>query len=489
MKNAEPGPVKVLFVASEVVPIAKTGGLADVTGTLPHHLKKMGYDVRVVLPYYRAVHASGIPCERILENIPVDGFDESFSVDVYTTPLEEGLPCYLLKQDEFYDRSQLYDDYDDNDLRFIYFARAVFSLCRSLPFVPDVFHCHDWQAALVPAYLRYIYGETPPFERSRSLLTIHNLAYQGEFPADRYELTGLPGSFFTMDGMEFWGKMSFLKAGIASSHLLNTVSPTYCKEILTSEYGCGLESILSLRQEDLSGILNGVDYNEWNPETDPNLPARYSKEDMEGKRACKRTLLREMGISMEASDAPLFGMISRLTYQKGLDLVMAASEEMVNLGLRCVILGDGEDRYIADCESLTTRFPDHFSVRCGFDIPLAHRIHAGCDFLLMPSRYEPCGLNQIHAMHYGTIPVVRATGGLKDTVEAYDAETGKGTGFLFDGYDPSSFLRAVGEAVKTYASGPEHMDRLRKNCMEQRYSWERSAAAYAKLYSKLETQK
>jgi len=488
---ATPGaPPEILFVASEAVPLAKTGGLADVVGALPGALEAAGCRVRMVLPCYRAVLEGGVPLEPHLQGVPVPLDGGVLRAEVLLARLEGRVPCYLLRRDEFYDRSHLYatpaGDFYDNDIRFIFFCRAVFALCRALSYFPHVIHCHDWQAALIPAHLRLGDGRSPEFSRTRSMLTIHNLAYQGVFLPGTFLRTGLPGPFFNPEGMEFWGNANFLKAGIVCADRLTTVSPTYSREVLSPEFGCGLEGVLAARARDLVGILNGADYDQWDPSRDPHIPRRYQAADLpEGKRACKRELIREMELDGRAPDAPLLGMITRLTSQKGMDLVVAAAEGMMELGVRCVILGEGEDRYRADCESLGRRFPGRFAVRYGFDNGLAHRIQAGCDVLLMPSRYEPCGLNQIYAMRYGTVPVVRATGGLRDTVTEYDAGTGAGTGFLFGPHDPGAFLDAVRRAAALCGAGGAGWERVRANGMAQRFSWDRSAREYVRLYQGL----
>jgi starch synthase len=421
--------------------------------------------------------------------MPVDINGEFLPADVLQTRIDDRIPCYLIRRDEFFDRSHLYGtpegDYYDNDLRFIYFSKAVFSLCRALSYFPDVMHCHDWQAALVPAYLRYMFGRTAGFFRSRSMLTIHNLAYQGVFPAGTFFRTGLPGSFFSVDGMEFWGNTNFLKAGIVCSDILTTVSPTYSREVLSPEFGYGLEGVLAARADDLYGILNGADYDEWDPARDPFIPCRYDADRLESKRQCKESLIKEMDLRAEAEGAPLFGMISRMTSQKGMDLLTAAARGMMELGVHCVILGDGEERYRADCESLVRKFPGRFSVRFGFDNPLAHRIQAGCDFLMMPSRYEPCGLNQLYAMRYGTVPLVRSTGGLRDTVTEFKPATGAGTGFLFHAHDPGLFVDTVRRAVALFEGQGTGWDRIRTNGMDERFSWERSAREYKRMYERL----
>jgi starch synthase len=429
-----------------------------------------------------------MPLEPSIPTLRVEMDGAELLGSVWRSEMPDGVPCYLVRQDELFDRTHLYatpeGDYPDNARRFAYFCKSVFSLCRALSYAPDVLHCHDWQTALLPAYLRHLYGVTPLFRCTRSLLTLHNIAYQGVFPPGAYPQTGLPETFYSVGGIEFWGKVNFLKAGIVTSHLLNTVSPTYAEEILTEEMGCGLDGVLCGRREDLHGILNGADYDEWDPERDPHLIARYGPDSLEGKRACKASLLQELGIGSDAGSSPLFGMISRLTSQKGMDLVLGGLAEILAMGARFILLGDGEERYRQELAELAGAFRGRFAFRYGFDTSLAHRIQAGIDFLLMPSRYEPCGLNQIYSMRYGSIPVVRATGGLKDTVREFSPVTGQGTGFLFSSYDSSSMLGAVAKAVRLYPDALR-MDRLRRNCMEQRFSWDRAADDYLRLYDRL----
>ncbi len=479
---------RVLFVASEAVPFSKTGGLADVAGALPRALKSKGCDVRVVLPFYRPTRETGIPFEPCLENLPIEIAGEALPATVWLARMEGGVPCYFVQRDDLYDRSHLYGtpegDYPDNALRFIYFCKAAFSLCQALSYRPDVMHCHDWQTGLIPAYLRHVYGSSALFRKTRSLLTLHNIAYQGVFPPSEFPRTGLPDTFLSVGGIEFWGKMNFLKAGLLTAHVLNTVSPSYSREILTEEMGYGLEGVLAGREQDLYGVLNGADYDEWDPGRDPHLPCSYGPDSLEGKQDCKAALLEEMGSGAEQGRAPLIGMISRLTSQKGVDLLLEGLPEMIAMGASFILLGDGEERYRARLEGLSGAFPGRFMFRYGFDTPLAHRIQAGIDFLLMPSRFEPCGLNQIYSMRYGSIPVVRATGGLKDTVQEFSASTMEGTGFLFEPYDCAAMLRAVKKAVRLYPDR-KLVDRLRMNCMEQCFSWDRAAEAYLRLYEKL----
>ncbi len=481
-------PFSCLFVVPEVIPFAKTGDLADVAHALPKALRRLDCDARVVLPLYRAAREAGVPMELILEGMPVEVGGEWVPADVFLSEIGGGTPCYLLQRDELFDRTYLYggpkEDYLDNAVRFAFFSKAVFSLCRALEFYPDVLHCHDWQTALVPAYLKFLFGSSPEFSRTGSLLTIHDLGRQGIFPLGQYAKIGLPPEFFSPEGMEFWGNVNFLKGGIVTADLLNTVSPTYREEILTEEYGCGLHGVLAERRDDLYGVLNGADYDEWDPTRDPFLACCYGLDDLGGKRICKAALLKEAGIGTYGRDAPLFGMVSRLTSREGLDLLEAALETLIEMGINLILLGDGREKFRAAFEGLAERFPDAFFFRYGFDAAMVHRLHGGCDFLLMPSRSEPCGLNQIYAMRYGTIPVVRATGGLRDTVTPYDPHSGEGTGFLFEGYEPSAMLGAVWNAIGLFGN-PREMEGVRRNCMEACLSAGLSARGYLHLYKRI----
>ncbi len=476
---------RVLMVASEAVPFSKTGGLADVVGALPRALKRRGCDVRVVLPFYRVTREMGLPFEPCLESIPVEINGEVLPAEVLSAPLDGNVPCYFIRRDDLYDRNHLYGtaegDYPDNAFRFVYFCKAVFSMCEAFAHGPDVLHGHDWQTALVPAYLRHLYGVSPLLRQTRCLLTLHNVAYQGDFPADAFSLTGLPDTFFSVGGMEFWGKVNFLKAGLVTAHLLNTVSPTYSREILSEEMGFGLQGVLARRASSLHGILNGADYDDWDPSEDAHLPCRYGRDSLEGKQACKVALLEETGIGADRGREPLIGMISRLTSQKGVDLLLEGLSDIMAMGANFVLLGDGEERYHVLLDDLARNYRGRFSFHYGFDASLAHRMQGGIDFLLMPSRYEPCGLNQIYSMRYGSVPIVRATGGLKDTVEEFSALTGEGTGFLFDAYRAPAMVEAVGKAVGLYGDR-QLFDRLRRNCMEQSFGWDRAAEAYIRLY-------
>lgn len=406
-------------------------------------------------------------------------------VRVHEGELEPGIPIYFLEREECYDRPHLYGgslgDYFDNDLRFSLLARGALETVRTLGFRPDLIHGHDWQTGLIPACLHFQRGSDPFFRETAVLFTIHNLAYQGLFPRSILDLVGLPGECFTPDGLEFWGQVNLLKAGIVYSQVINTVSRKYAEEIQTPEYGYGLEGVLQSRKDTLFGILNGVDYSLWNPSADPYLAAPYGPGNLSGKRLCKQDLLKRLEFPEERRDSPLLGIISRLADQKGFDLLAAVADRLLSLDLSLVILGTGEEKYHRLFSEMAVRYPEKLRVRLTFDDALAHRIEAGCDIFLMPSRYEPCGLNQIYSLKYGTIPVVRATGGLDDTVLPYDPDTGEGTGFKFVPYEPEAFLQTVEEALRVFRQ-PERWQRLMEKAMTMDFSWEASARQYMKLY-------
>jgi starch synthase len=480
-------PIRVLMAFSEVSPYAKTGGLADVGSALPPALNELGCDVRVVMPYYKQFVEEKVGKEIVVENLPVPLGTEVIYADVYRAQLNGGVPVYLIRRDEFFDRSHLYGtrrgDYFDNFQRFTYFSRAVLSLCPAVKFKPDVVHAHDWQCGLIPAYLTHIYGQADYWTGTVSVFTIHNIVYQGQFSAELYYLTGLPSSFFGIAGMEFWGGINFLKAAIVSAGVVTTVSLRYSKEIQTREYGHGLEGVLHAHREKLYGILNGVDYEKWNPETDPYIAANYSWRTLEGKKLCKVDLLRTAQLSARLVDRPLLGMISRLADQKGLELVAAVMEKLVAQDVGLVFLGTGDDIYHNMLTELADRYPGKIAVRLAFDEQLAHKIEAGVDMFLMPSRYEPCGLNQMYSLRYGTVPIVRATGGLYDTVKPFNPKHGKGVGFRFSEYTPESFWRAINRALNLF-SKPETWRQIMQNGMATDFSWSLSARHYLELYEK-----
>jgi starch synthase len=464
------------MISSEAAPFAKTGGLADVVGSLPPALRSCGDEVAVVIPRYQSIELKTL--RRVWDNVAVYFGPDAYPFSIYQAPAE--YPVYLVDCPPLYDRKGFYGesglDYPDNHIRFAVFCRAALAVARFL-FRTDIFHCHDWQTGLVPAYLRTSFATDPTFLGSRTLFTIHNLGYQGLFPKSALAEVALDAALYRPDGMEFFGRVSYIKAGIEFADSLNTVSPTYAREIQTLEYGFGLDGVLRDRANVLSGILNGVDYAEWDPRTDRLIPARYGPGDLSGKAICKRKLLEEFGLPPEAMDRPLLGIVSRFTPQKGTDLLVEIAPRLLAEDAYLVALGTGDPEYEEFFRLMQQEYPGRIAARIGFDNGLAHRIEAGADIFLMPSRYEPCGLNQIYSLKYGTVPVVRATGGLDDTIK-------EGTGFKFVEYSGPAFLEAVRAAVRSFADR-EAWQRMMRQGMHEDFSWKTSAAAYSDLYRRM----
>jgi starch synthase len=465
------------MVASEARPFAMTGGLADVLGSLPAALRSLGHEVAVLLPRY-----SGVPLEqarRIYDDLPIWLGGILYRTSIFQ--IGDAVPHYFLECPELYRREGLYGnalgDYPDNHIRFAVLCRAALEVVRRI-FRPEVIHCHDWQAALVPAYLRNSLAGDPTFAGVKTLFTIHNLGYQGLFPKEALAEIGLYDTLFHPGGVEFFGQVNFMKAALLYSDALNTVSRAYAREIQTPEYGFGLDGILRERSRDLAGILNGADYSQWNPETDPHIAAHYSRDNLPGKRKCKETLLRQFGFSVERTRRrPLIGIVSRLVGQKGADLIVSIGERLAAEDLWLVVLGSGEPQYEQAFLELAREYPSKIAVRIGYDDRLAHRIEAGSDMFLMPSRYEPCGLNQIYSLRYGAIPIVRATGGLDDTID-------EETGFKFEEYTGPAMLAAIRAALAEFRL-PEKWTARMVRAMSQDFSWSVSALEYSKLYDRL----
>ena len=478
-------PLQILLATPEAVPFAKTGGLADVAGALPKFLRAMGCEIKLVMPYYRMVKESGHPLQYLGEEIEIPLGDEKLKADIYLSHLSQDIPVYFIGRGEFFDREYLYSspkgDYFDNAERFIFFSKAVLTFCQHRGFSPDIIHHHEWQTGLIPAYLKSVYRKDPLFSHTATVFTIHNIAYQGIFKKEKFALTDLPAEMYNPEGIEFWERINFMKGGIVYADAINTVSQKYSEEIQTSEYGYGLEGILRKRGENLYGILNGVDYQDWNPSHDPHLAARYDLKDISGKKECKKDLLKELHLPTSLENVPLLGMISRLADQKGFDLLMEILNELFSLDIGFVLLGTGEQKYHDLFTQVARKYPQKAGIRIAYDDRLAHKIEAGADLFLMPSKYEPCGLNQIYSLKYGTIPVVRATGGLDDSIIQYDPATKKGTGFKFTRYDAKEFLATLKEAIRIY-SEPEQWGQLIRNAMMADFSWERSSEAYLQLY-------
>jgi starch synthase len=479
--------MKVLYVSSEVVPFAKTGGLADVAGVLPLHVQNCGCDIRVVTPLYRTTQKQDFDLDPLGPEFKLQIGLKTYAGLFFKSTLKQSVPIYFIQCDELYDRDGLYGDqygdYVDNAERFIYFCRAVLDLCRHIDFVPDIIHCNDWQTGLIPAYLKAGIG-TGFFATSAIVFTIHNIAYQGLFDLSKFELTGLPHWFYDIRGLEYWGQMSMLKAGIVFSRTITTVSRKYAREILTPEYGCGLEGILQDRQTDLYGVLNGVDYDEWNPGTDRLIKSAYTALTLRRKQTCKKDLLVQCGLPESRIKPPLIGSISRLVDQKGFDLIAATLDGLLDLGATYILLGSGDTSYERLFKKLAARNKNRMSFCCAYDNQLAHKIEAGSDMFLMPSRYEPCGLNQIYSLKYGTVPIVHATGGLDDTIIDYTAHgPDTGNGFKFQEYTADALFAAAQQAVALYKEA-SRWRQLMLNGMSCSFSWAKSAEDYCRLYAK-----
>src|SRR5579863_7238203 len=474
----------IAFVASEGVPFSKTGGLADVVGALPRALASLGHQVSVYLPRYRQT--------KLADPVTVVGsitipFDDKYRfASVVKGGSQPGASFYFIEYPEFFDRDALYGtpagDYPDNAERFALFSRAVLEASKIIG-VPQIFHCHDWQTALIPVLLRTQYVEDPVLLDAATVFTIHNMGYQGVFPSETLPLIGLPWDLLAISKLEFFGNVNFLKGGIVFSDLVNTVSRRYAQEIQTAEYGFGLEGVLRDRSSTVTGILNGVDYEKWNPATDPFIADNYSAQDITNKGKCRGDLLETFGLSIADPQTPVIGIVSRMASQKGFDLIAQIIDRLALEDIKLVVLGSGEKRFEDMFLRMQKHFPAKVAVKVAYDNALAHKVEAGSDMFLMPSRYEPCGLNQIYSLKYGTVPVVRATGGLDDTVELWDARSGKGTGFKFGDYNGESLLLAIKHAIAAFHDKTAWQD-LMRNGMKKDFSWEKSAKEYVRVYER-----
>ncbi len=476
--------MNILFAASEIRPFAKTGGLADVAGSLPDELKKFGHDIISIMPLYDTVQKNFRDLENCNKPFEITVGDNKYEGNIFAAKTSSGTPVYFIKNDILYMREGLYGErtgnYKDNSSRFIFFCRAVVKACELLGFQPHIIHCNDWQTGLIPAYLKITESENPFFKGTKTLYTIHNLAYQGAFWHFDMKLTGLPWSVFSSEGLEFFGMLNFMKSGIVFSDAISTVSKNYSKEIQTEQHSFGMEGILRKRKKDIYGIINGVDYGEWNPETDKHIKENYSALNMNGKKVCKKDILEEFAIS-SSETVPVIGIVSRLAEQKGMDLIIDAIPEILSMNVVLLILGKGDNKYHLTLCRLANAYRNKLGIKLEFNEPLAHKIEAGCDFFLMPSRYEPCGLNQIYSLKYGTIPIVSATGGLDDTILNYNPLTGAGNGFKFKKYGKKAMLEKIAEALKI--TGDErHKTQIIKTGMNCDFSWNKSAKKYEALY-------
>ena len=485
--------MKILIASSEVVPFAKTGGLADVCGSLPGQLSALGHDVSVIMPAHRSVYAAGPEITPTDCELRIDVGKQTVEGRLAKSALpDSGVPVFLVEQSKYFDRPQLYGeagtDYEDNCERFVFFCRAVLQAAEKLAWEPDVIHCNDWQTGLIPAYLK-IGTDYPALANVASLMTIHNLAYQGIFWHWDMLLTGLDWKYFNWKQLEFYGKLNLLKSGIVFADALNTVSETYAKEIQQPELGCGLDGILRHRQNVLTGIVNGIDTNDWNPEVDDHLPQQYSIADWQtGKAVCKQALQHEVEIEVDAQ-RPLIGVVGRLATQKGWSLILEVMRHWLDhVDVSWVVLGAGDPEFESSLAALRKKYPDRLGLRMELNNGLAHRIEAGADLFLMPSQYEPCGLNQLYSLKYGTIPVVRDTGGLSDTIVDATPETiaaGRATGFKFGPFLPESMESALARAVQTFLNEPDSWASIVETAMRQDWSWTESARKYEALYQTL----
>ncbi len=481
--------MNVCFIASEVAPFAKTGGLGDVSGALPKYLSARGLDVRVFMPLYSSIDTSAYDLHEVeyLQNVPLRIGERTIVISVYTTLLPgSDVDVYLIHAPDYYSRGSIYTDHDDEYFRFYLLSHAALVCCQYMGWSPDIVHCNDWQTALVPVLLRTTFNWDGLLRRSRTVLTIHNIAYQGIFPSSVLHDLGLSShrDLFFQDDLTN-GVVSYMKSGILYADVVTAVSKTYAREIQTPEFGAGLDGLLRRRSEALIGIVNGIDVNEWNPEIDALIPAHYSLNDPAGKQVCKENLASRMELPVRP-DVPLLGVVSRLTPQKGFDLFFECMEDLLErYDAQLAVLGSGEKKYENYFAWLQSRFPDRVSFYRGFSNELAHLIEAGADIFLMPSRFEPCGLNQLYSLKYGTIPVVRRTGGLADTVVSFDPATRQGTGFVFDHFTAEGLAWGIETALRTYIFDQPAWQVLMRNAMAVDYSWEHQIEEYLEIYSRL----
>lgn len=485
-KRLKEKPLKILIAASEAVPFAKTGGLADVAGALPIALKKLGHDVRIVIPRYSCIDIEKFGIKNSEKQIRVNiALFDHFGVIMESVLPGTDIPAYFIENTEFFHREGLYgteqDEYWDNAERFIFFSRAVVEMLRVIDFRPDVIHCSDWHTGLIPVYLRTTYAwDKNAYGTMATVYSIHNMAYQGVFDRGKLSHAGLPDSLFNVNEMEFYGGVSFMKGGIVFSDIINTVSQRYKEETKTPEFGCGLDGLLASRGDDYYGVLNGIDYSIWNPATDALLPANYTPDDLTGKTEVKKAMLEEFGLKY-IENVPVIGLVSRLDGQKGLDFIASIIEDMMRMNLQFVVLGTGEERYHEMLSHFKGRYPEKLGLMLKFDNRLAHMIYAGCDMFVMPSHFEPCGLGQLISLKYGTVPLVRETGGLADTVRQYNFKTKQGNGFVFGGFNPYDLLHAIVIAADTYKNKTV-WNRIMMNGMKMDFSWQQAAAEYTAIY-------
>ena len=477
--------MKVGMISSEISPFAKTGGLADVVGSLSIALERLGHELCLIMPAYRSTLEGGLDLTNVPLDVAVPVSDRWETARILKGSIGRDVIIYLVRADHYFNREFLYGtkqgDYPDNLARFVFFTRSALEILRHEHV--EVVHCHDWQTALAPVFLRTQPLRYPEIASAKTVLTVHNIAFQGNFWRADWHYLNLDDYLFSPAYLEFYQNFSLLKGGLIFADKITTVSPTHAAEIMTNEQGFGLEGVLHHRAKDLIGILNGIDYNQWNPATDPVIAKQYSVNDLDGKRLCKGSLQRAMGLPIKP-DVALFGIISRLTSQKGIDLIEQIFSVLIERDVQFVLLGTGESRYESFFTDAATQLPRKVGVRIGFDESLAHQIEAGADIFLMPSLFEPCGLNQMFSLKYGTIPVVRAVGGLKDTVEDFNAERSAGTGFVFEAYEARELWKTIDRALEVF-SDKKSWNALQRRAMSMDFSWDRSASAYSRLYQEL----
>ncbi|MEW6457085.1 MAG: glycogen synthase GlgA [Acidobacteriota bacterium] len=476
--------LKILIVTPEAFPLARTGGLGDVAGSLVITLSKLNQNVALAMPKYKKKEIDLVSPQLEMNNITLSLGNEKVKGAVYSSKIDSDIDVYFIDNPKYFYREELYGtshgDYLDNDERFIFFSKVLIEFLINSNKRFDIIHCNDWQTALIPLFLKTIYSNNGIFQETATVYTIHNLAYQGLFPPESILLTGLGWSYFTPDKLEFWGKLNFMKAGLLYSDVINTVSKKYSHEIQTEEFGCGLEGVLKKRRDSLFGILNGVDYKVWNPTDDRMIKANYSIRSIYKKQINKEDLIKETNLKINPK-WPLIGMISRLAEQKGFDLLTKILDKLMEIDLGIVILGKGDKKYEDELLKFKERYPNKMAARIEFNEILSHKIEAGADIFLIPSKYEPCGLNQMYSLKYGTVPVVRATGGLDDTIIEFDPKTETGNGFKFENYSPEDFLNAIKKALEVYKD-KKKWEKLIKNGMKQDFSWGQSAKEYLNLY-------
>ncbi|MHA1266009.1 MAG: glycogen synthase GlgA [Candidatus Helarchaeota archaeon] len=473
--------MKILFVTSELVPYIKIGGLADVSAALPKALEELGHEVRIILPKYTQINlqVSKLVQSNLQFQIPL--FKDKASINISRYP-DTNITIYFVKNEYFYNRAEVYGDYADNAERAIFFSKVVLELCKHIDWTPDIIHCNDWQTALIPILLKYLYQDLGHTHHLRTLFTIHNLAYQGIFPKEKFRFFGLPLKLLKSNGLEFWGKLNFLKAGILYADLLNTVSERYALEIQTKEYGCGLEQFLQYRKSDLYGIMNGIDYTIWDPRIDRYIWANYGINSIERKMINKLNLQKM--IHLPQINIPLFGIISRLVDQKGIDLIQEIFPKLMKLPLQLVLLGTGLPKYHEFFKEMANKYSQKIAVFLKFDEDMAHKIEAGSDFFLMPSKYEPCGLNQLISLRYGTLPIVHYTGGLADSIHDIDFSSNKvGVGFVFKKYQSKELLKTIKRAINFYRN-IKRKEIVMRRAMQEDFSWTNSARKYVELYQR-----